>query len=525
MSEPSPDPAVVDVPGTDSFPETDAPEPEWQRLDRRMLLVHPVNEVVRLLPVLIVSVVLGRQSGNHLWSLAVVAVLVLYGVLRWFTTTYRIGPVHVQLRTGVFQKKVLSVPRSRIRSVDAEAGVLHRLLGLSIVRIGTGQRTGSGHDSATFELNALSAALVPALRSTLLAGAGRDEPHSPRPATADVDADVDVEIGHWTPSWVRYAPFSFTGFAVVAAVVGVMFQYGITSALSHSYTIIDAAQGLGIALLVIVALVVLLVVSSALACVRYLITYGNMKLTYNGRMLHVSHGLTRTRHTTLDRARLRGTTLREPLLLRLAGGARLDAIMTGVSAEKHESSLLLPLGPRAEAERVMATVIGDSRQASTPLIPHGPAARRRRFTRALSPVAVVAVAALICSASGVPVPGYAWAVIAVFALVGAALAHDRFRGLGHTALPGWLITRSGSLDRRRHSLEADGVIGWTVRQTFFQRRSGVATVTAATPAGTGSYQVVDLPAEQAWALVEAVTPGGGDIWARRVSSDASAGPR
>ncbi|MET0994667.1 MAG: PH domain-containing protein, partial [Mycobacterium sp.] len=80
---------------------------------------------------------------------------------------------------------------------------------------------------------------------------------------------------------------------------------------------------------------------------------------------------------------------------------------------------------------------------------------------------------------------------------------------------GWLITRSGSLDRQRHSLESEGVIGWTVRETFFQRRAGVATVVAATPAGTGSYEVIDLPAENAWALIEAVTPGGGDVWAGR----------
>ncbi|OOL26569.1 hypothetical protein GQ85_44230 [Rhodococcus rhodochrous] len=88
-------------------------------------------------------------------------------------------------------------------------------------------------------------------------------------------------------------------------------------------------------------------------------------------------------------------------------------------------------------------------------------------------------------------------------------------GAGTQDATAWLITRGGSLDRRRVSLEADGIIGWTVRQTFFQRRAGVATVVAATPAGTGRYAVVDLPAEQAWALVEAVTPGAGDGWVRR----------
>jgi putative membrane protein len=109
----------------------------------------------------------------------------------------------------------------------------------------------------------------------------------------------------------------------------------------------------------------------------------------------------------------------------------------------------------------------------------------------------------------------AWAAIVALAVGGVVLAWDRYRGLGHAVLPGWLITRSGSLDRARDSLEADGIIGWTVRQSFFQRRAGVATIIAATPAGTGKYLVIDLPADQAWSLVESVTPGGGDVWARR----------
>lgn len=495
----------------------------WLRLDKRMLLVHPVNEVLKLLPVIAVSWIVGSRSGNNYWGLVAVAALVAYGVLRWFTTTYRIGPVHVQLRRGVFQKKVLSIPRNRVRSVDVEARILHRLLGLAVLRIGTGRQTGHGDEK--FELDALDAALVPGMRAALLSGHG---PTSGGPATletAEMDAErpVDragVEIAHWSPTWVRYAPFSVTGLIAIGALVGIVFQYGLADRIAHSPALeegFDSAQHAGALVLTVLglfALVALFVVASALACVRYLVVYGGMTVHDNGRTLHVSHGLLRTRQTTLDRSRLRGTTLKEPLLLRLAGGAALDAIMTGVSAEHKESSLVLPQSPRTEATRVMATVLGDSRQAAVALVPHGSAARRRRYTRALWPAALAAVVAAGVTVAGREVPWPVWAGIVVLAVAGAGLAWDRYRGLGHAVLPGWLITRRGSLDRRRDSLEAAGIIGWTVRQTFFQRRAGVATVIAATPAGTGRYVVHDLLADQAWALVDAVTPGAGGIWLR-----------
>ncbi|MFC7448564.1 PH domain-containing protein [Rhodococcus daqingensis] len=478
-----------------------------------MLLVHPVDEVIKLLPVLLISLIVGTQSGNHTLGLVVVAALVAYALLRWFTTSYRIGPVHVQLRTGVFRKNLLSVPRNRIRSVDVEAGVLHRLLGLSIVRIGTGQHAASG-DAAKFELNALDSSLVPALRAALLAR------HLEAPDTLDAapTTAAPVEIAHWSPAWVRYAPFSVTGVLTVAAIVGVAFQYGIGRQIAESSAVsrgIDSAQQLGTALAGLLGLILLLIVASVLACVRYLVAYGNLQVTDDGKVLHVSHGLLKTRQTTLDRARLRGTSLREPLLLRIAGGARLDAIMTGVSAEKHQSSLLMPQSPRAEAERVKGAV-----ERVTPgspparLTPHGPAARRRRYTRALLPVAATAFALALASALGVGIRWPAWAAVGALTLAAVALAWDRSRGLGHATPPGWLVTRSGSLDRGRHSLEADGIIGWTVRQSYFQRRAGVATVVAATPAGAGHYEVLDLPADRAWGLIETVTPGAGDIWTR-----------
>ena len=61
-------------------------------------------------------------------------------------------------------------------------------------------------------------------------------------------------------------------------------------------------------------------------------------------VLHLQHGLLRVREHTYDMRRLRGGTLREPLLVRAFGGARLDAVMTGVDGAG-EASLLLPPCP------------------------------------------------------------------------------------------------------------------------------------------------------------------------------------
>ncbi|MFH5210674.1 PH domain-containing protein [Antrihabitans spumae] len=502
------------VPDEASGSEAIAAEQEqpWLRLDKRMLLVHPVNEAVKFLPVLLASFFIGAQSGNHMWSLVALALIVLFALLRWFTTFYRIGAVHIELRTGLFQKKLLSIPRTRIRSVDSEASLLHRVLGLSVVRIGTGTQAGSGDEK--FLLNALDASLVPGLRAALLTKPAPQEADSLDKAQPPVAA---TEIAHFSPNWVKYAPFSSTGVVAILAAVGIAFQYGLGQRIADSSVVsnsVDAGARFGIVLVVIVGLLLLLLLASVFACVRYLLTYGGLEVIDDGRVLHVNHGLLKTRQTSLDRARLRGATLKEPLLLRLAGGAKLDGIMTGVSAEKQESSLVLPQAPAAHVRRVLAHLLGDATQGTVALTPHGPSAMRRRFTRALLPIVAVVVGLLVAKVVGWDVPWFVWIVVVAAFVAALGLAWDRYRGLGHAILPGWLVTQSGSLDRDRDCLESAGIIGWTVRQSFFQRRAGVATIVAATAAGKRHYDVLDLPIDDAWALVDAVTPGAGDIWVR-----------
>ncbi|WP_441952958.1 PH domain-containing protein [Nocardia sp. 2TAF39] len=582
-----------------------------------MLLVHPVTEVVKFIPVLIGSVILGTSSGNHVWSIIPITLIVGFALTRWFTTTYRVGPTHVELRTGLVQRKKLSVPRSRIRSVDIEADLLHRVLGLAVLAIGTGQRADSGEK---FKLDALNARVVPQLRTALLAhtaeSAVQGEERSELPANAAggfVTARTrGREIGHWKPGWVRYAPLSLTGFAIIAPIVGVAFQYGLGEMVFRSDAVQNVENGSALVLAIAGAalLLTVVIVVSVSSCAHYLATYFGLRVTDNGKTMQLRHGLFTTRQITLDLARLRGATVKEPLLLRLAGAAELEAIMTGENPRQK----ILPQAPRGAVEHTLShllapnelrdndfpttsqTTASGTRQfgspssdpatdaearsdaapnapttagtpsdkapngpttgteaqsnagpknpaagtealseaaldipaqppfttrdaqshnapGSAPLMSHGPAARRRRYTRALLPVVVAALVLIGFSLAGIGYSPWWWLVPGLPLPIAIALAEDRYRGLGHTVLPRtattptWLITRSGSLDRDRDCLEAPGVIGWTVRQTFFQRRTGLATVVAATAAGKKRYSVVDIPFDAAWELIEAVTPG------------------
>jgi putative membrane protein len=484
----------------------------WHRLSPRMLLVHPVHEVLRQIPLLVGAVVVGSATGNSWWTVAALGVTIGFGVLRWFTTSYRIEPDEVQMRAGVLQRKVVSVPRNRIRSVQTDARLLHQLLGLTVLRVSTGQHTTG---DAAFALDAVRAEEVPRLRSILLA-----DSLAPADETGGQDRPQTRLLARWHPSWLRYSPLSFTGLAMILAAVGIVYQAGLGAVLEHSDVAEsgrDAAQRFGVITSVAVVVAVVLFASVALSVLRSLVTYGNLTLRRDADVLHLEHGLLRKREHTFDMRRLRGATLRQPLLVRLLGGARLDAVMTGV-AGAGEASLLLPPCPARTAESVLTELITDADAVSGPVRGHGPVAARRRWTRGLA-LPIVAAIGLAVAAAFEPVPLWAWIAVAVLALCCALLAADRVRALGHRVDGRWLVARAGSLERRRDCIAAEGIIGWTVRQTFFQRRAGVATLIAATAAGVKHYQVIDVPAELSWSIAATASPWVADSqWAREPQS-------
>ena len=139
---PTPELSVHDLPPPVAAPvgPPAAPRVEtvpWRRLDPRMLLVHPVQELMRFLPVIIGAFVLGSSGGVDWWQFAGVGIPIALGVLRFLTTTFRVTPGQVELRRGLLSRKVLTARLDRVRAVELTSSPIHRVLGLAKVEIGT----------------------------------------------------------------------------------------------------------------------------------------------------------------------------------------------------------------------------------------------------------------------------------------------------------------------------------------------------------------------------------------------------
>jgi putative membrane protein len=486
---------------------------QWRRLSPRMLLVHPVTEVGKALPAIVGAFLAGHGSGDDSsgsrWSLGIAGVVIIFSLLRWVTTRYRITPAQIQLRHGLIRRRTMAAPLDRVRTVDVTAHVLHRALGLARVSIGTGTSDRKGRNALV--LDGLGARYAATLRAELL--------HRERPAPAATAAEIAVapehEIARLDWSWLRYAPFTLTGAVTGLALIGIGWrvvgeghvdveQLGPYRAVAHRL----GQWPLGVAVLVVFLAVVVFVALAS--TVGYVLSFTGFRLTrHAGGTLHVTRGLLTSRATSIERRRLHGVELSEPLLLRAAGGARCLAVATGLRVGRgaeRGGEILLPPAPAAEAVRVASAVLEVAAPMTAPLAGHPLAARRRRVTRAVVPAAIVGVGvdALVWAAGWTP---SLLAVLGVLVCCAVPLGYDRYRSLGHALVDGYVVGRFGSLVRRRTALATAGVIGWNLRSTFFQRRLGLTTLVATTAAGRQQYYVADVDSAEAVRFADECVPG------------------
>lgn len=503
--------------------EPDPPE-DWRRLSARKLLIDPLA-VLRSFLLPLVAVVIGlSSSGRPVWTIVALPLFLLgavaLGAIPWFTTWFRLDDVQFQRRTGLLNKKTSTARLDRIRSVDLEGPLMHRLLGLRTVRIGTGV------DDERITLDAVTVQEAAELRRALLARTTAAPEVSEVSEASEASEDVvpassappppEQVLAVLDPSWVRFAPFSLARLVVVAGAIGFLSQVLDDFPVLDQGDVRSAWEWLtGFAVLAVVSLLLAVAVVGwlAISMLGYLAQWWGLRLTRGQGSLHQVSGFFTTRSVSIEEKRIRGVELNEKVLLRLVRGAELATLATGVS--KGVTSMLPPC-PVGVATTVGAAVVEDDRPLTVPLRPHGAAARRRAHLRnQLDTLGLlVLLAALQLEALSAVrewlgwVPGWVpWVTAPALAVLGVVLAEATYAHLGHALTPRHLVVGSGTSTRRRTVLERDGIIGWVVEQSFFQRRAGLATLVATTAAGQERVVLADVPHPRALELAAAATPG------------------
>ncbi len=320
----------------------------WLRLSPRSMVVRPLTDLVRLVPLLAGLLILHSDTGGGvIWTILAAAAAVMTGLVHWGTTRYRITSERVYLRRGLLNQKVLSVARDRVRTVDVTAHLLHRVLGVCRISIGTGRN--DLRSSESFQLDGLTRSAAESLRVLLLAGAsgvgagfepppelstsvavaggpasahtGRttEDEAAARPgwvsrrlrrvlAGSPVPLDRGRELAKLRISWLRFAPLTMTGLVVLSVLFGALIQISNVANInlgrsSQVRLIVGDFAALDIVQRVLVGGAAAMAGYVLIALIGYIAVYWDFRLARHGTdTVRVTRGLLSVRATTISLA-------------------------------------------------------------------------------------------------------------------------------------------------------------------------------------------------------------------------------
>jgi putative membrane protein len=470
-----------------------------RRTSPLIVAVHTVTfrQARQFVPVVIPVVAATGLGGGRTTVVALVVAVTLLSLssaaLSWWRFSYADGPASVVVTRGLLARSVRTVPNDRIRGVEVETPVLHRLFGLVRVRIDAAAGTVSGKEEELV-VDGVSRAEGDRLRSAVLTH------RQAAPVPGGAEDPAEEEFGRFDNRWLLYAPLVGSYLALPLAAVGALFRLAQELPESLRPDLDDAVlAGLRAVVVLVVGALLLLLVGSVVGAA--IVNWG-FRLVRRGGSLVAVRGLITRRHTELEIDRIRGTTVAEGAGMRLVRAARVNALVTGLGDAARRGQLL-PLGPRSEAWTLAHRLV----EEPGPLVAHPPAARRRRIVRAT-------LAGLVVTAAGLAATALAgwWELLVaglILLVLGVPLGRGRYAALGHATGPRSFSVRSGWLVREQAVLQRRAVVGWQVQQTFFQRRAGLATVLACVGAGRGGYGALDMAADE----VAGFTAAASEEWA------------
>ena len=424
-------------------------------------------------------------------------------ILAWRRRTYSLVDGVLRVEGGLVVRSQQLVPCERIQQVNLVQKLRHRALGVAVLDVET-----AGGDSGV-RLDVLEISEAERLRVVLLAAKARAREGAVAEAD-DLDEEGEVSGAGNAPRWVP-TPWPVVELThrqlAVAGVTGVellvVFALAATASqlLGESWSPFDgydlpALDALG-PLLVVGAVLVFLVVWLATAVAASILADSGFRLTLVGDELHVARGLLDRKETSLPLARVQAVRIAASAPRRLLGLVSMRIDSAGRAAGDDDRRMSIPILPVGDLDRVLGLVLPGVGPLPSLRRPP-PAARRRALVHHVAPAVLVALVATIVA--------WPWGGLAlVLVPLAAALGLAAYRGLGHASSGAFLVTRSGSFNRRLVVVPLGRVQSARLRATPWQRRAGLATLSVDL-AGPGPVpQVIDEATPVGEELLRATT--------------------
>lgn len=404
-------------------------------------------------------------------------------VVEYLSFRYRYEANEMVIRTGFLFRNERHVPYGRIQNLHAVQNVFHRLWNVVEVRVETG-----GADEPEATLSVLPVSAYQEMRRRVF-------------GIAEETASDNTLLHLPPPELMLAGLIQNRGFVVLAAAFGLVWELGVLDRMFGDLSFRELAMGVfkallgrgglplaGIALTA-AALVALALVSRVISMAWAVVRLHGFRLTLDGEDLRAEYGLLTRVATTISLRRIQALTVVERPLHRLCKRAAVRVSLAGGGGEEGEDKTqrewLAPILPRAELPRLLSEVLGERE------VPDWKGVHPRAFRREVKSWIFIAV--LVSLPFVALLKGWVLVLLAALLAWGFLLARKTIRHLGWAVSDGAVFFRSGWLWRSLTAVRFTQIQAVTVRESPFDRRTGMASLRVDT-AGAGELSHrVDIP--------------------------------
>ena len=464
---------------------------EWRRL-------HPITPLLRSLQYLY-AYALGVAAASISVGISLLVILFFaaliagWAAISYLRFRYRVTEDNLIIMHGVLLRQRRVIPKSRIQNVDLRAGLMQQFFRVTTARIETAGGSGT---EATLQVVSRDEGLR--LRGLLVgrkADIGLKPPEAAEDAAGGPPPDVALDTSTRRMTLLDLAIAGATSNragVLVGALFGLDYVFGILptdwllrrvlpaellAPEAAANALAAAAQRDVQSFLVGLGALALFfgVAGWGLSVLTSVVRYYRFTLRRIGGELQVSYGLLTRREKGFRRSRVQNVQIEEPILRRWLGLATLKAQTAGYGQQMkadERMEVLAPIARRTAVASYLAEVFPDLEWENVEWRPSHPRARRRMFIRRAVVVLLATGALSLISLH---------ALVLLLALLPAwLLAAAHYRHLGHARAGPYVLTREGLWTQRTYIVPVRKIQGLHLRQTPFQRRLDLGTLTLET---------------------------------------------
>ncbi len=425
-------------------------------------------------------------------AVGVVAMLIGFAYVSWYRFSYGVTDGVLWVEAGILARSRREVPLTRVQQVDLDRSLIHRALGLTVVRVDT---AGGGGPQAEVVLDAIADREADLLRTLLLS---RREAAAPTEAASVLpDAPpppvADELLVHLSTRDLVVAGVTGRHLGAVVVLFGAI--YGLAGYLPTTLVNTTAtatwAWLIGSAVITLLVAAVVMVIWVLAAAVASVVQDHDYTLVRRGSDLHMRRGLLQQREATLALHRVQTVRVTDNVLRRRLGyvGVQIQSGGGAAGANAPVARLTIPILPRADLGRLLDQV-SPGASAEAELVGNPVAARTRWLVRTTVPILIIVAAVTLGTANPVVTVG-------LVALVPAAWwATAYYRSLGHTVTETHVVSRWGALFRTHAFTPIAKVQGCRLVSSPFQRRVGLATLRVAVAGDRNGVPIPDGSADR-----------------------------